>query len=577
MQRSSSSHNDTARFFRGFREATRRAEEAGAVIVLFAIALVTSFLIVALAIDGGHLFQQSLLLQKATDAAALVAAKSMALRPKNEQIALGIGFVNEVEQRAQRIGEENVRRKGRYAANPIFEVKGLSNLPNDLYRDRVTVVGRMDTKLFLMDKLLNYAPGFRSALEATATAEVQRSLVSIIVDTSASMICKPDTADCSCAPYCNPKRFSQLRQAIFSFVSQFNDERDKFFINRFSAAAFPIYPPPPPAGVSAAYLGMDGNPSVGFDASQIEQQLNSQFMLGDTNPCDGLYQAWGYTQTAATAFGRNNWGRDYMAYVLFSDGAPTAARFFFDNSVNLALPPTPSGFTDYYSWITLFSPEGVSNAGRLAPYPIPWNWPLGAPPEPPTFATQAPPACSIRSPGSAAGAFAGCVTNFTTRTPDGQVWPSVNPPGFPPGLPPWPFYRQQYYHCAISMADMLRKQGAVVYTIGIGPTATASTVDPYENIDENEERKNNLLLRLANDPRAYPEAFPPGAYPHALFPGLFARYQAPASIPSWYSEGTYFPSDSTLPLNVVFDRLRDRIVRRIKSVQLVPTRPDDLL
>ncbi len=556
-----------------FQLAVQRAEERGAVIVLFAIAMMTSFLIIALAIDGGHLFQQSLLLQKATDAAALVAAKSLALKPKNEQVALGISFVNDVQTKAQRIGEENVRRKGRYNANPIFEVKGLNNLPNDLYRDRVTVVGRMDTKLFLMDKLLRYAPGFQSALESTATAEVQRSLVSIVVDTSASMICKPDTADCSCAPYCNPKRFSQLRQAIFSFVSQFNVERDKFYINRFSASAFPIYPPPG----AATYSGMDTNMAIGFDKDLIEQQLNGQFMLGDTNPCDGLYQAWGHTQNAATAFGRTTWGRDYMAYVLFSDGAPTAARFFFDSSVNLALPVTASGFTDYYSWITLFSPEGVTNAGRLAPYPIPWNWPLGAPPEPPNFATQAPPGCSLRSPGSAAGAFSGCVSSFTTRTPDGTVWPSTNPPSAPPGFPPWSFYREQYYHCAISMADMLRKEGGVVYTIGIGPSAVASTADPYENINENEERKNNLLLRLANDPRAYPEAYPPGNFPHALFPGVFARYQAPSTIPTWYSEGKYFPSDSTLPLNVVFDRLRDQIVRRIKTVQLVPTRPDDLV
>ena len=541
----------------------RPSDERGAVIVLFAVAMMTSFLMIALAIDGGHLFQQSLLLQRATDAAALAAAKALAVTPKDQQISQGMGFVGTMQIRAEQVGNENIRRRGALVGAPLFEVKGVNTVA-DLYKDRVTIVGTMRTKLFLMDKLLRYAPGFESDLKATATAEVQRAMVSIVMDTSASMICLPHSADCSCGVGCIPKRFEQLRDAVYSFVSQFNPERDKFFLNRFSASAFTL-------------VGMSASASTGFDINAIEFALNNANMLGDTNPCDGLYQAWGNTQAAADAFGRNTWGRDYMAYIIFSDGAPTAARFFFDPSVVLALPPTASGAVDYYSWVTLYSPEGVQNASLLAPYPVPWNWPKGEPPLPPLWALQAPPPCSVRNPNNAADMFSNCVTNFTTRTPDGVVWPSTNPPYAFPASPPWPYYREQYYHCTISMADMLRRQGAVVYSIGIGPAAALSTTDPYQNIGENEERKDNLLLRLANDPRAYPENYvAPATFPYDLFPGAFARYIPPGDIPSWYSEGRYYAAEPTFSLAQVFEALQKQIVRKIKSVQLVPTRPDDL-
>ena len=546
------------RSFRWMEQAAHSAEQ-GAVIVLFAIAMTTSFLIIALAIDGGHLFQQSLLLQKATDAAALTAAKALAVVPKEQQFTLGAGFIGDISTRIQQIGEENIKRQGTLSGTPVFELIGMTNPAEDLKRDRVTVRGRMRTKLYLMDKLLRYAPGFESALESVATAEVTRSLVGLIVDNSASMLCLPNTADCGCGARCNPKRISLLRQAIFGFVATFNEFRDKFYVNHFQAAAETL-------------IGMDGVASTGFNPVDIVDRLRGLLQQGDSNPCDGIYVAWGNTQTAATAFGRSNWGRDYMAYVIFTDGAPTGARFFFNPASVLALPPTVNGRFDYYNWIVRYFPEGVWNAGMLGSPPMSLPWPLGSPPSSPV----ASPGCSARAAPSAALAFQGCVTNFDMQTPDGVVWPTALPPYAPAGVAPWPFYREQYFHCAIAMADMLRRQGAVVYTVGIGPAAANSTTDPYQNITEVEDRKDTFFRRLANDPRAYPEAYPPGSPTPPLFPGQFARYQGPADIPEWYSQGNYYQFDGTVPLDTILRQLRERIVRRIKTVQLVPTRLDDM-
>jgi hypothetical protein len=69
------------------------------------------------------------------------------------------------------------------------------------------------------------------------------------------------------------------------------------------------------------------------------------------------------------------------------------------------------------------------------------------------------------------------------------------------------------YYCALRAADYLRSQGAVVFVVGLGPSATASYSDqcndPLQNALDFESRKDRFLRRLALAPEslADPEIF----------------------------------------------------------------------
>ncbi len=70
----------------------------------------------------------------------------------------------------------------------------------------------------------------------------------------------------------------------------------------------------------------------------------------------------------------------------------------------------------------------------------------------------------------------------------------TNPKIYPTG------FKKQFYNNLIAMSDFIRLQMGYIYTVGLGTPATSLTDnDPYQNVNDNFSRKDNLLARVAGD------------------------------------------------------------------------------
>lgn len=540
--------------------------ENGAVLPLLALILFSALTVLGLAIDSGNLFHSSMLLQKAVDAGALAGAKRIAVTGKRTQNANPVGFIQLVQRVTQSMMVNNLLiRRGLDKIGDNQNGDPLRYSINvDLAQDKVNIEALWTVDLYL----LKYLPGYpdKKAVRAVSTAQVQPSIVSMVLDSSGSIICPADGGDCSCKPLCGATQVTKvdrLKDAVALFVTQFNTARDMFQLSYFSTGS-----------TTAVNINTGG----GFSLGQISNALVYYPVQGDTNQCAGLLESYLGTRPAVAA--QKN--RRNIAHVLISDGAPTAARFFFANPS--ALPPNnffgqPFSGYDYYSWSVLHRDPADNDPTKPATRPllpgasvlakggiVPYDWSYGDPPgaaygHPTDDVTGAPypessAACSLKDPLSPAAAFQGCLNDFSFNTPASSAAPSRVWGAAVPFID----YRFQYYNCAIAMADFLRDDGGVVYTIGIGfPAPATAAADPYQQASDSESRKDYFFARLANDTayRTMPQ-----------FPGEFRRYTNPA-VASHLAEGIYQPLDNALNIEQAFDLLYDRVVRKIKTVQLV--------
>lgn len=562
------SANDALRRLGSYTGSTAAAER-GALIPIIAVTIVVSFLMVGLAVDAGNLYLSSILLQRAVDAGAILGAKQMAITPKKDQTDDPSSFRVNTEQRIREMVRANLER--RREVDPGRLDIDLDTF--DINNDRVAISATWDVDLLLLRVL----PGsIIRRLSASAEAEVQKSMVSIIVDHSASMACMPD-GNCACGAYCFPKKIVNLRDAVERFVTQFNETRDFFYLNVFSVSAkLPeVYPMDP---ARHGFVWSHTPPAPG-DMKYAWLENN---VLGPGNPCDGLISAYFQTGAAATTQFRDRRipaGRDQMAYVLFVDGPPTAGRLAF-TGFGGPLPPNPTylGTHDYYLWEGTWGPpdpitgacpifQGVS---QFAKYPLSATWPRTWTPDvrhDPSYATLSGgcPDCSFYNTG-ACGA------------PDPSLSACLGPPGgvsftfglgtvWGGGVGDWTAdWRKLFYHCSIAAADEIRKKGGLVYVIGIGPPPTPGTYaasDPYQNVQIYTVRKDILFARIAD---ATPPGFAPGSPLIPQFPG---QYREPGVTPRYLTQGAYFPAADATTLDDLFDQLRDKIVRKIKTVHLV--------
>lgn len=525
--------------------SARLENERGAVLLILVIVFMTCFTLFGVALDTGNLYHSSMLLQKAIDAGALAAAKKIAITGKQVQYRDPNRFIAEIERTAKSMINMNMairRQKSDFGDNNPGDPLRYT-IKVDLVQDTVEIEALWTVRLLLLTYLPTFAD--QASIKMSTKSQVQRSMVSLLLDTSGSMMCPADGSDCGCAPLCHGlRKVDRLKEAVANFAVQFNAGRDLLHIGYFSLGAM---------------TALKMVPEGGFNLKQVQDALQNMFLQGATNQCAALVDGWVNTRDAVKKQG----DRKNIAFVLFSDGAPTAARFSFASPTQLPennVLNLPGSQYDYMNWAVDFrdpaDPAGLDEKPQLPLIPgpmmlaesdlVPYEWDLGNPPPNTT------PACSQKDPLDKNAPFASCMSSFGFRVPwdeTGKVWGD----GFK-----FPEYRKQYYNCVIAHADSIRDEGAVVYTVGVGAGASSST-DPYQNASEDSLRKDYFFERVANDP-AYKES------PH--FPGEFDHYEPPTKA-SHLSQGRYLYLSNALTLEQTFLELYDAIVRKVKTVQLV--------
>lgn len=563
----------TQQFIR-FLSKDSKEKEKGAVLLLMAAVFLSAFIFAGVGIDLSNLFRYNLSLQKAIDAGAVASAKIIALTPYSEKT--DAANLNKMKEAAFSTISLNFFPSTSLLicngpAQNGFKLECDIDLSNVQENEQVKITARLDIPLIFLNKIAGIDG--KLTVTNTAKAEVQPSIVKMMLDTSGSMACDV-SGDCSCVPACGASsKFEKLKSAVKEFVRAFNPNRDFLGISFFSLDALEVatfHKNPDPVKKAKGY-GI-------FDPVQIDNVLKVNFTTSSTNQCAALYQ--GYLDTFGAVPEKRT-----PAYILFSDGAPSAGRFFFSD-VKGALPVNNiygGAFTnyDYLSWlIKLTDAAGnlVENPSELARAPIDatelsvfrFNWQYAYPPQPITpakeFEPDYPPGitfnsnapCSVVQAGTPQLAFSGCINSMEFYTPDGKRWPDLNAGA------PFSNFLEMYYNCAIAMSDYIRYGSrGVLYAIGLG-TASLNTATAYQIPNDVDKRKDIFFSRLANDP-AYKLNSPrfPDDYEYYINP-------LPNPPPEYLTQGHYFPVDNAASLNDVFRELYKQIVRKIKVVQLVP-------
>jgi hypothetical protein len=271
-------------------------------------------------------------------------------------------------------------------------------------------------------------------------------------------------------------------------------------------------------------------------------------------------------------------GNEDVAYLYFSDGAPTAGRFLFQNTLVDLEENNPDGFGthDYthYSveWIdgglNWPGPSLLTRSGSLTR-----DYASASAPPPGTAGIHVP-TCSPaydNPPSSSAefnGVFDNCITNMGFHLPfaPGTTFgDDIDAVGVRQYETNW---REQYFHCSIKMADFLRNNRGVLYTVGLGPELDMATAiangDPYQDLNDSWFRKDLFLTRTAND---YFEAVPistalyGGAHPELSFQGYETYATLEQATPQNF--GRYYASPSADELDDLFISAGQAILLRL--------------
>ena len=121
-------------------------------------------------------------------------------------------------------------------------------------------------------------------------------------------------------------------------------------------------------------------------------------------------------------------------------------------------------------------------------------------------------------------------------------------------------WREQYYNCAIVVADFLRRQRGTLFVIGLGE-ASADFSEPYQSIDDSLSRKDIFLSRVANDYTfAYrvPAHFGETVHPEFGFSGYETYDQLQQSAAP--QEGVYTPTNDARQLEDIFRSMATKIL-----------------
>ena len=560
------------------RFTEQRYREEGIFLPLVAMMLVAIMAVIGLAVDGGHLHRSRLELQKAADAAVIAAAKRFALTPKPMRTA---NWKIRLIQDAHLVIRANLEAN-HGALNSNLNVQ-MTPADVDLDEETVRLNVTWDVGLYI----LNNFPGYSSRIpvKVASKAQVRKAMIGVLLDTSASMMCPSIGNDCSCLDqpptyFCNDPKMRRIVEAVEDFAALFNENRDMFDITWFAVAARPDF-----------FMNVVG----GFSASDLHDHfdsiVNSQHNAGNTNHCDGMFRSYLSTLAATVYQHRAN-----VARIIFTDGAPSAARFFFaqptpamDVNHDPNMPSDSVYDYDYYQWKKDYwfkpkdwiegKPPDIRGVSDLAKYPIPANWSQGYAPDwvsnvdydwefPNGLHSKV--ACSIQdlSFPDPIAAYASCLYGFGFKLPDfsytGQVYGTSVP---------FAEFRKQYYHCAIAMADFLRRNGSNLYAVSIGDPPPLSN-DPYQDPLDDHTRKDCLLTRVTADPEPGNAMcknvdFSPAEFSRnaILVPG---QYQT-GPQGNHANEGKYvYGLDATVVKQLLIDEIYPRIAKKTKTAVLVP-------
>jgi hypothetical protein len=281
------------------------------------------------------------------------------------------------------------------------------------------------------------------------------------------------------------------------------------------------------------------------------------------------------------------------AFVLFSDGGPTANRALYDKSAVAKLPKwsTPEKFGDYdyvhytINWKTdsgvFYGPSVLAQTGLIrfdhrdpvppvgGPYPrfpeiaeVPSNASIGCgPSDAPIIgaADQTADAATLLFSGGSKP----CLTSLKAHLP-GSPTVTYNSDYVAGGSPGVHDFRETYYNCAIELSNFLIGNKATMHVIGLGadmPKEAYLTDDQPYKLDYPTYRNDEFLARLANDNYvAHVKKGKDGTvnnYP----PFTYSEYKDydHKDLARIESRGTYLATTDPLELKALFGRLGAQI------------------
>ncbi|MCB0324639.1 MAG: VWA domain-containing protein [Bdellovibrionales bacterium] len=578
------------------RRRSDRAED-GAVLVMMAFLLAALLAVSGLAIDAGNLFRARLALQKAVDSGAL---GGIAATIHLNDVVQGMSAAEQrtfIEARARQIAHENLLSDG-LTVDPDINI-----LPDyfpaaagdgGTQRFRLTVRATADIPYLLLHlvpfEILGASSVGRSgavnAAAAQATAERESATVSLVLDVSRSMAC-PSRGDCSCltperTDSCEdvaermgvPTKIELLKSAVTTFVEQFDSG-----IDRISMVPFNIVGTTDnnyaTGGKAVRFLPEDGESDVarqGFQRDRFQSALANFQAVSSTNVCDAFMQSYEEGRRVGLLHPDDPARNEELAVVYFSDGAPTAGRFLFSAPRELPAHGGDMGEYDYlhYSvqWVEADGSAGGSGyRSWVGPSPLVRSGSIPIDRVTLSPVTDGVPECSSTD-GEAPSdrlrfdaVFDRCIATMAAHHPYETTATYGNNYGV--DTPFRDGWREQYYNCAIEMADFYRNQKATVFVIGLGQPSTVFT-EPYQDIDETFLRKDVFLSRVANDYTAayrVPRHF--GGPVHPEFSYHNYRTYAELQADHRSAEGLFIPVEESEELEEAFRNAATRILLRL--------------
>ena len=351
-----------------------------------------------------------------------------------------------------------------------------------------------------------------SKAKLTVLAEVQREPgnLSLVLDFSDSMNC-PTQGACECkgpsrtvecdelAATRTPdtQRVQELRTAVATFLDQFDPTYDRVNFVPFNIRA-------------KVEVGLPASGST-FNRQDIIDAVDAEDPSSSTNLCDGMMTA--YEEYADK-------GTTDVTYVVFSDGAPTAARLLFSSSkTNMESNDQGLGGNDYLSFAvawqddannrwegpsTLVKTDSIGYGYDSTEVPV---GPAGQYIPTCAYTQSSEPQVPSNDTNKYDAVFGDCMNDMGFHMPRNSTLSygsdirtaSESTSGKTYELN----FREQYYNCAISLGDFLRSEGGSVYTVGLGEGRNLSTDigtgDPYQDADDVFARKDFFLTRVSYD------------------------------------------------------------------------------
>lgn len=471
---------------------------------------------------------------------------------------------------------------------PTYRV-GTDDGPNQpVYDFTIRVSKPID--LTLMPRNIGFIGDIRQVVKAMSTTRRSKLNLALVLDTSDSMNC-PQVGTCNCLypvpnqvrPACpvDPnRRIDNLGTSLSDVLKMLDIDRDNITLTVFNTSAVTktmielkkltlSNPADNPPAATITMLNTIGDKFPDYFPAQRE-----------TNYCDALLQAYDTMRSKHTNTSET------VNYIFFTDGAPTAGRLLFTNSaVTESLAQNITQFSDNslignydYSLYTvewndiseLFYPGPsvlVSTPNLCGRLPCRDGSTTLNPPSTDITQISRGLGCNNGNPDiptpvdgtnaltAANNVFGICLNSLESHLPLQGGSSKVYGGNYSLAGNTFHRWREQYFNCAIELADFIRSQRGTFYAIGLGQKGASSPTDPYENIDDNFARKDIFLTRFALDNYRMSKT----SYP--IFP--YDGYVNAQTFKNNY--GIYVPAVNSKDIRNIFTEIGRRLL--LKRVQ----------